>query len=124
MSKIEILDNGEMWDVEPRAASDVAARFEALDEERRVHYAAMAAAGVLPEESPFEREREWEKLKGESLKLKGESLKLKGSESFKTCWRWLARRFAAAMMIFAIPAAGTLFGVMAAFAAIAEEGGF
>ena len=117
MSKIEILDNGEMWDVEPRAASDVAARFEALDEERRVHYAAMAAAGVLPEESPFEREREWEKLKGESLKLKG-------SESFKTCWRWLARRFAAAMMIFAIPAAGTLFGVMAAFAAIAEEGGF
>ncbi len=122
MSKIEILDNGEMWDVvPPRAAADVAARFEALDAEREHHYAAMAAAGVLPEEAPFLREREWRELKEGSGRNAEAELK---SGKVKKCWRWLARRFSGAAVILAIPAVGIAFGAMAAFAEIAEEGGF
>ncbi|MBP3301541.1 MAG: hypothetical protein J6L64_00170 [Opitutales bacterium] len=122
MSKIEILDNGEMWDVvPPRAAADVAARFEALDAEREHHYAAMAAAGVLPEEAPFLREREWRELKEGSGRNAEAELK---SGKVKKCWRWLARRFSGAAVILAFPAVGIAFSAMVAWAMIAEEGGF
>lgn len=73
--EIEIIEGSFVRGVEPRAAADVAARFEELDAERRVHYAAVAAAGVLPDEAPFPQEREWRKIKEESLKLK-EKVKL------------------------------------------------
>ncbi|MBP3303209.1 MAG: hypothetical protein J6L64_08785 [Opitutales bacterium] len=144
MEKIEILDNGEMRDVEPRAAADVAARFEALDAERRVHYAAMAAAGVLPEEAPFPREREWRKLRdgdGRPVTRDGsgadahssrgmfnvESLNTTHSTLNAGCDRKVVsplNRAAGVLTVLAIPGIGVFFGLMAAFAMIAEEGGF
>ncbi|MBE6402001.1 MAG: hypothetical protein E7037_08280 [Verrucomicrobia bacterium] len=109
MEKIEILDNGETWDVEPCAPAEVATRFEELDAERRMHYAAMAGAGVLPEEAPFPREREWRVLRDRNPP-KTEAGRL-------SVWSGIAT-------VLAIPGVGVFFGLMAALAAIAEEGGF
>lgn len=103
---VEIIEGSFEWDVKPRSEADDAARFEALDTGRRIHYSAMAAAGLAADEAPFPQEREWRALRG---RIKS----IAGTVRGVVC---------GVLAVLAIPAIGVAFGLLAAWAMIAEEG--